>query len=103
MTEYRETNIIVEHKEPWCFLGYAMTEGEMWTIVLMSEEEVDKLIQEFKAYGTITLSLRHLMSSEVREPVAVAKLSGDGYYFKVPRVERIDEGGEDSGNQPTEL
>jgi hypothetical protein len=83
-----ETKIIkIERVEsPWYFLGYVRNEGDMWTLIGFSKEsEVDALVQKFRDTGKVTLEISYGRSSEVIEPVAVAKLTGTEAFYKVPK------------------
>lgn len=73
---------IEENTEDICFLGFARTQGEYWTLVSMTEDEVDKCLEEYKTTGKIAMKLAYAQSTEVIEPIAASKLKGNRVYFK---------------------
>lgn len=84
--------IIEEFEEPMCFLAYARTQGECWTLVGMDEAEADSCIKEFHATGSITLKLQWAQSSETIKPVGVAKLKGESVHYRMEEVQEIQRG-----------
>jgi hypothetical protein len=72
------------------YIGYARDEGEGLTIVACTSEEVaDKLLEEFRVFGVITVPTpwKHPSAVDIIEPMAVMKLVSPEHIYKTPHWE----------------
>lgn len=84
---------VTKYDEGGIMIGYVLDEGSAWTLIgVGSEAEVESLIKEFKATGSITLSLPWLgVMTETISPVAVAKFVSTDVYMKHYTYEQGEE------------
>lgn len=80
---YEMVRVTREIEQKCYYIGYTIDEGQVMTLVGVTEFQADGLIEEFKTKGTITLKTIYGCSTETITPLCVIKFESDKTYYSV--------------------